>query len=229
MDPGDPMLQVNAREVTCIQNTVTFLGAHAPTQLRTWLDGMAERLGEPYEPLIRAALEYKHAPQHHEVRYDPHAPEAPHEVTLPNLSEEHWAYQRHFNPGRQRNSFDDYNEVSSDEVRQDLGSIRRYLHEYDRLSKCYSGEQLFEATDTPKFTDPYYTCIDVCVFDRKLPSHFLALIHYGIGLQFLWRTGTTTAHRRHGEDTIMPLFDALTKLYREDFLPPKTSTGERDC
>ena len=217
MDLTDPMLQANIREATCIQNTISFLGAHAPSVLRAWIDGMQGKLDEPYEPLIRTALEYNHAVQPHEVRFDASPPPAPHEVTLPNLNEDHWAYQRHFNPGRQRNSFDDYDEVSRDEVRQDIGSIRRYLQEYDRLAKRYTGEQLYEATDTPKFTDPYYTCIDVCVFDCKLPSHFLALIHYGIGLQFLWRTGTTSAHRRLGEDTIMPLFDALTSLYVEDF------------
>lgn len=217
MDPADPMLQTNIREAACIQNTISFLGTHAPAALHTWIEGMRDKLDEPYEPLIRAALEYKHAPEPHEVRYDIQPSPAPHEVTLPLLAEGHWAYQRHFNPGRQRNSFDDYEEVSRDEVRQDIGSIRRYLHEYDRLAKGYTGEQLYEATDTPKFTDPYYTCIDVCVFDCKLPSHFLALIHYGIGLQFLWRTGVTSVHRRFGEDTIMPLFDALTSLYVRDF------------
>lgn len=224
MDPADPMLQIHIREGSCIQETIAFLGTHAPAPLQTWIDGMRGKLDESYEPLIRAALEYKRAPQPHEVRYGAERVAAPHEVIVPHLTEQHWAYQRHFNAGRQINSFDDYNEVSREEVRQDIGSIRRYLQEYARLATSYSGAQLFDATDTPKFTDPYYTCIDLCVFDCKLPSHFLALIHYGIGLQFLWRTGTTIVNRRHGEDTVVPLFDALTTLYVEDFSPRKPST-----
>ena len=224
MDPADPMLQVHIREGACIQETIAFLGAHAQAPLQAWIDGMQGKLHESYEPLIRAALEYKRAPQTHEVRYDAQPVAAPHEVIIPQLTEQHWAYQRHFNPGRQRNSFDEYNAASRDEVRQDIGSIRRYLQEYARLATTYSGAQLFDATDTPKFTDPYYTCIDLCVFDCKLPSHFLALIHYGIGLQFLWRTGSTRVDRRYGEDTIMPLFEALTTLYVEDFSLRKPST-----
>lgn len=221
MDPSDPMLQVNIREGTCIKATISFLGTHAPAPLRAWADGMRGALDERYEALIQTALEYPHAPRSHDVRYDAHPVAAPHEVALPHLTEEHWAYQRHFNPGRQRNFFDDYDEVSKAEVRQDIGSIRRYLREYDSLARSYTGAQLFEATDTPKFTDPYYTCIDLCVFDCKVPSHFLALIHYGIGLQFLWRMGTTRDARRHGEETILPVFDALARLYVEDFAPER--------
>ena len=217
MEASDPMLQVSARTEDCIGTTIAFLAHHAPKDLRVWIDGVEGRLDTPYEKIIRAALEYQGTQNIVATTIDKEPPPAPSEVPIPTLDKHHWAHQRHFNPGRQRNHFDDYNEVSTDEVRQDIGTIRRYLQEYDRLAKHYSGVSLTDATDCPKFSDPYHTCIDVCVFDIKLPSHFLALIHYGIGLQFLWQTARNTPDRRLAEHTLAPLFERLTEFYVEDF------------
>jgi hypothetical protein len=66
--------------------------------------------------------------------------------------------------------------------------------------------------------------MELCVGELQIPSHFLSLIHYGIGLHFmheqslpwdrkLWRN---YSHKQLHE-TLKESFRELARLYREDF------------
>ena len=151
-------------------------------------------------------------------------PPPPDKVDVPNISPEHWYYKRHFTVGSYRAPVHTPDSEKIDEVAQDIASLHFYLKRYDLLAHEMTGQRLFEATTWAVFKSPYYSCMEMCIRDLGLPSHFLALIHHGIGAHIAigqpylsWDHKAKTVEESHFLHKTHETFDLLAKLYREDF------------
>jgi hypothetical protein len=150
---------------------------------------------------------------------------APFTCRMPEIGEGHWAIPVHHNPGNYMTTKSgDRKEMSDEELQSDMEAIKNYLREYKKLAKEVSGRNVWRATYDPSFRDPYYTCMEICIGEARIPSHFLALVHYGIGLHFMYEQ-TLEWEKRENPKSVSPnLIDALkesfrtlARLYREDF------------
>jgi hypothetical protein len=164
---------------------------------------------------------------------------APRCIEVPVINKDHWAYKAHFNVGHGISivkSEEDRIGQSTFEAVTDTGAILDYIRAYAELAQNYSGDNLYRAVDCAAFRDPYYSCMEVCLLELKLPGHFIALIHYGIGVYKLTgitpsllksteSDGTPKTQDRLRRDTMlhgigMEAFGLLTRFYLEDFGSP---------
>jgi hypothetical protein len=222
-------------EGVVVRRTCEFLREHSPQLYRNlWSRFKADYPIDPNFPqTTRVVREVIHPNQSffQEPTPSPTARDgnalrkAPFSIDIPSIGADHWAYQRHLNPGhfitpRSGN----LEELSRQEAASDVGSILSYISRYSDLAKDIKGKNLWSATHDPDFRAPYFTCMELCVGELQIPSHFLSLIHYGIGLHFmheqslpwdrkLWRN---YSHKQLHE-TLKESFRELARLYREDF------------
>jgi len=148
----------------------------------------------------------------------------PQRVEVPDIDPSHWYYKRHFTPGSYRAPVPVPESEKVGEVAQDISSLRFYLKAYDALARETTGQNLFEATTWALFKAPYFSCMEMCIRDLSLPSHFLALIHHGIGAHFaLGQPFLSWNHRSSSEaeqlclEKTQAVFNRLAQLYCEDF------------
>ena len=150
---------------------------------------------------------------------------APFTMLIPEIDSEHWAYKRHRNVGNYCTTKSGEREtLAEQEARQDVGAMTYYLTNYQTLANSVDGQKLWKATFEPGFRDPYYTCMELCVGEAQIPSHFLSLIHHGIALHMMYELSLPwdKKHRPKGVspeliDALKGCFEALARLYREDF------------
>jgi hypothetical protein len=151
----------------------------------------------------------------------------PTSVDVPEITPDHWYYKRHFNPGSYTAPTLHSESASLSEVRQDITSLHSYLTRYNELAHSTGGKELFEATTWAAFRAPYYSCMEMCIRDLQLPSHFLSMIHHGIGAHFAigqefiaWDQPTKSERHRELLDKTHEIFNTIAAMYREDF--PRT-------
>jgi hypothetical protein len=221
MDPQSPLLQFSADTRTTAENTINFIATYAPEELSRWSRSLGTSLIPSYRKMVDATLEF--GPTRHPqetLAVTPLTP-APRHITIPRIDSEHWAYRDHYELGHFKSVTDDFARDCDREALSDVSCILSYLSHYNDLAQSYSGGHLEQATENPAFTAPYGTCMALCVFTLKLPSHFLALIHHGIALQFIARTlpiqWQVDRARKNEVNPTSALFDLLTKLYADDF------------
>lgn len=148
----------------------------------------------------------------------------PSPLPLPKIDEKHWVYRRHHEPGHYITARSgERAALARSEVESDVKSIKHYISKYEELALEVKGKTLWRATHEPGFRDPYISCMELCL-EMRVPSHFLALVHYGIGLQLIhelsfpwerkiWRSETHRAFH----NTLKDCFRKLAALYRDDF------------
>lgn len=218
-------------EASVVQSTCEFLRKHAPREYAQLWKGLQAALPvNPKRPeSVRVAREgvkpdSSRSEQDSErgVRREVplHAPFSP---RVPTLDKEHWAYKRHQHVGNYCSHLSgDPVILAKEEAEQDVQSILYYLEKYRTLATEVTGKNLWAATKEPNFRDPYYTCMELCVGEAQIPSHFLSFVHYGIGLQMMyevslpWKTKGATSHPQLLEP-FKDSFRAVARLYREDF------------
>jgi hypothetical protein len=161
---------------------------------------------------------------------------APRHVDVPEISNSHWAYHRHFSPGHGINyrlTEEQWLAASHAEASSDVNIICSYIRHYDRLARRYDAESLMKAVYFASFRDPYKTCMQICVMDLKFPPHFVSLIHYALGFHFLSANNVEslkdggpacvqyTPEQRAAHHVAYQsgfrLFTELLRLYIEDF------------
>jgi hypothetical protein len=161
---------------------------------------------------------------------------APRSIVVPTISTDHWAYEAHYDPGHGVSGLTSkaqYDGYSRYEAETDTGAVLDYIKAYAKLAQDYTGTNLRDAVLCAAFRDPYYTCMEICLLELKLPAHFIALIHYGIGVYKLTgsRIGSPREKTSDGEmkppdvlakeralhEDMLKAFDCLTKMYLEDF------------
>lgn len=224
MDPSSPLLQIFPEPSITVESTLKFLATYARDDLRDWSDAVGEKIQRAYREMIDAAIEYSSSRKPCEPLATPATTNAPTLVEVPQIDEHHWAYRNHYELGHFKHVSDNVERDCAHEATSDVGSILSYLRRYDDLAHDYTGTKLAHATDTPLYTQPYQTCMALCVFTARLPSHFLALIHYGIGVQFIDMRRTDRVAfvppSQRPSDPSSRLFERLTQLYVEDFSAP---------
>jgi hypothetical protein len=225
MNPSSPLLQIKPEISTTIENTFNFLKLNAPETLAQFARSLWSSLSRSNKTLLQAILD------HGATQPPPfsRATVAPHPllrtVEVPSIGEEHWAYRNHYELGHYKSVTDNFQEDCAREASSDISSILTYIRAYKALAENYTGPNLEAATAFALFRDPYYTCMALCVCEMQLPSHFLALIHHGIGLQFVLMSRVTTSYLKPStptrgleEQSIAEAFQILTSLYLEDFV-----------
>jgi hypothetical protein len=192
----------------CVENAVRFVHDHAPEVFKRW---MGEMSGARLSAVVNRLTAIACAPRERVSALCAEAPAvpAPTSISLPTLDESHWAWARHYDLGHYVYHSDNLREDCESEARSDLSIISWYLAFYDKLAQDYSGERLIDAVCQSQFRDPYYTCMEICFQDLKLPGHFMSLIHYGMGLYFV-QFGAYAPELR-------PVFQRLVEMYLEDF------------
>jgi hypothetical protein len=218
-----------------VRKTCEFLREHAPGLYRQlWHQCKAAYPIDPNFPqTTRIAREIvnpiqsipREARSAESTRDDDILRKAPFSLKTPSIGADHWAYQRHLNPGHFITAKSgDLKELSTLEAKSDVRAILEYISRYSELASDIKGKNLWRATHEPDFRSPYFTCMELCIGELQVPSHFLSLIHYGIGLHFMheqslpwqrkiWRN---YAHKQLHE-TLKESFRELARLYREDF------------
>ena len=221
-------------EVRLIRATCEFLRAHAPAEYSV----LHARLGHyrpphpSYPEAHREAREHVKPFSHDDVqpRHDKHRDKefpdrAPFTVLIPDIDSEHWAYKRHHTVGNyQTEKSGERQELADMEVKQDVAAMTYYLKKYQALAESVDGKKLWRATFEPGFRDPYFTCMELCVGEAQIPSHFLSLIHHGIALHLMYELSLPWAKKDIPKsvspefvDAFKSTFKALARLYREDF------------
>lgn len=186
-----------------------FLGAHAPDLLSNWSSALHPINDSHAKVVMKCALsDIEKGGVLHLIPERPSQP-APRDIELPTLDEKHWAWAAHYELGHGKSVSDNFARDCGWEANDDLGHIRYYLHLYKALAQDYSGSRLEAATWAPQFRGSYYTCMDICLKDLQLPSHFIALIHYGIAVQMV--------HIASSAPSALVVLDRLVDMYREDF------------
>ena len=231
MNPSSPLLQINPEISGTIQNTCNFLKANTPEFLSRFTGVLWSSLSSSNQTLLTTILEYGETQTPPLGRVAIAQSPLLQVIEVPSIGESHWAYLSHYELGHYVSVFDNYQEECSQEARSDVGSILGYLGAYKDLAHSYTGPNLEAATTSALYRDPYYTCMALCVCEMKVPSHFLALIHHGIGLQFMlmtrtpaWYLGAKAANPTVENQVIAEAFQALTSLYLEDFSEPKSTS-----
>lgn len=155
---------------------------------------------------------------------NPHPLAPPRAIELPIIDEQHWYYRRHFNIGNYVMGARDPHAASVIEAQQDIASLRHYLSRYDALAREITGVNLFEATTWAAFRAPYFSCMELCIKDLHLPSHFLALVHYGIGVHLAtgqqsnsWNGTTISPQTETFLRKTRTVFDSIAAMYTTDF------------
>lgn len=146
-------------------------------------------------------------------------------ITIPDIGPNHWAYKRHSTVGNYcSEKSGNKDEMIDLEVAQDVKAITRYLKLYQELTESVRGKNLWKATRYAAVRDPYLTCLEICVGELQTPSHFLALVHYGMGLHMMYEWNLPWDKRdfpkkvpRELASALRQSFRTLARLYREDF------------
>jgi hypothetical protein len=144
-------------------------------------------------------------------------------VRIPRIGRGHWLYDRHREAGHGVTRPATPQECDY-EAEQDVRAIMYYLKAYESLAGERIGRRLFEASVGAQFRDPYTSCMELCLFDLKLPPHFMALVHYGIGAHFAvgdafkhWDGRKVKAEECDAVLSTKRVFRQLMKLWNEDF------------
>lgn len=151
--------------------------------------------------------------------------QAPFTFEVPKLGRDHWAYVCHKTLGNYCDEKSgDEKKLKKAEVKQDTESITGYLEAYRELAKDVRGRNLCKATREALTRSPYLTCMELCVGELHIPSHFLAFVHYGIGLQIMYELSMPWDKRdfpkavpRKLVSALRESFRTIARLYREDF------------
>ena len=235
-NPTDPSLVTTWRgldEYYVSRVTCEFLREVSPVLYREWHSaavGLAKRVlservshtkhgahglleTHPHEAVQRLFQQQpRPVPQPCRISFEP-----------PDLKPGHWLYERHSDAG---------NFVTRAvgkagrraEAESDCESISEYLVNYKKLTEELTGKRLFEATKGVEFRDPYTSCIELCLLELKLPSHFMALIHVGIGVQLALggklKSWDGIGVSRADDDAYLTskrIFREVARLWREDF------------
>lgn len=227
-------------EVVVIRQTCEFLREHAPSVYRDMYNLLREvRPVDPNTPwsedtfvkrrmarlLVEPAAREEKGTDSSGIETKETRRRAPFTFRDPKIDDDHWSIPVHHNPGNYTTRGSGKPEKLSDwELASDIESIRMYLSEYKKLSKDVSGRNVWSATYDPGFRDPYYTCMEIGIGEALLPSHFLSLVHYGIGIQLMYERSLEWEHRLNPKkipreliDSLKEGFRALARLYREDF------------
>lgn len=220
-------------EAVVIRQTCEFLRDHAPeAYMRLWQRCRALNPVENSKyPCIKRVARDVVTPQgtQEEVRSGPAQSHdnrsAQFTIKVPEISQSHWAYRRHYNVGNYiTTKSGDREALAAAEARSDIKSILSYIERYKDLAKEVTGKNLWNATLEAGFRDPYFTCMELCVGEVQVPSHMLALIHYGIGIQMMYELSlpwhppkSMNETRVQAIEACKDSFRALARLYREDF------------
>jgi hypothetical protein len=226
-------------EYETARNACQFLRDHSPDIYTAWRDSYFKALPQRAEAAasarrlnlpvaVRALFEIE--PREHSRPEEPlsiskgHPLAPPRAITLPTIDEQHWYYRRHFNIGNYVIGARDHHAASTMEAQQDVESLRHYISRYDALAQDTSGKNLFDATTWAAFRDPYFSCMEMCIRDLNLPSHFLALIHYGIGIHLAigqrfnsWSEANVPPEERALLANTHHLFARVAAMYQADF------------
>jgi hypothetical protein len=175
-------------------------------------------------PDTKGTLTYKDTQAHNPAAHSQRPGPIPSRLSIGTIDKDHWVYRRHHEPGHYISARSgDPSELARREAEHDINTIVDYIERYEKLSKEVKGKTLWRATHEPGFRDPYLTCMELCL-EMQVPSHFLAFIHYGIGIQLMHETSLPwerkfwhSANHKALHDTIKDSFRALARLYREDF------------
>lgn len=232
------MLQIFPTEEQSIRAACEFALKNAPEHLNDFLTAL-KQVYSGWQ--TQTALDLLSGNPSHTPKYKQQDPvetseRAPRHVEVPDIPTSHWAYDRHFNPGNGINyhlTEEAWNRASHDEASSDVASILSYISRYNELAHAYQPSALRDAVFFGSFRAPYSTCMQICIMELKLPSHFLALVHYGLGFQFLsgnslgyWGPKsaaglTDPPERRLAEKTAFEtsdrLFAEILRLYLKDF------------
>jgi len=214
-------------EAQVIDSLVLFLASNAPEAAHIWQTQLVSQ-GSPSAMLLNRA--YERLLEGDRLSIIPEAPLqfAPTRVVVPKLNEKHWTWSRHHELGHGVSSRlfepvpgetekqagireESRSSEKSSEAQSDLGYITHFLSKYDSLARSYSGENLYSAVAGAALTAVYQTSMELCLLDLALPTHFLSLIHYGMGVEFVVRGHPTQ------EATLV--LNRLVSLYLADFAP----------
>lgn len=219
-------------EQDCAALACTLVRDADPKLFGEWRGAfLNSRSGSPQRPdsrssscLTSSTFTFPLSPLMSSAPATPTASPPPTKVDVPDISPDHWYYKRHFTVGSYRAPVAVPDSEKIGEVAQDIASLRFYLGRYDSLARETTGQNLFEATTWALFRAPYFSCMEMCIRDLALPSHFLALIHHGIGAHLAigqpylsWNHRATSAAEQLCLQKTLEVFNCLTKLYREDF------------
>lgn len=227
-------------EVVVIRQTCEFLREHAPSVYKDIYNLLRDvRPVDPNTPwsediclkrrmariLVKPAARDEKGTESSGIKTEETRRRAPFTFQDLKIDDDHWSIPVHRNPGNYTTRRSGDPEKLSDwELASDIESIQMYLSEYKKLANDVSGRNVWSATYDPGFRDPYYTCMAICIGEAHLPSHFLALVHYGIGLQFMYERSLEWEKRKNPKSVSSDLIDALkdgfrslARLYREDF------------
>ena len=187
--PGQHSIQICLGTVEVMTASAEFLAKYNRPLMERLSAALEQRCGRltPESTITRWALETAHERAAQErAAAIPSAEPIPSAITAPKIPREHWAYKRHQNVGNgiSYNMSDAQREAAEHaEAASDIGGILGRIGGYSKLSKNYSGQLLYESVSGySQFKDTYATCMTLCAIDLSLPAHFMALIHYGIGL-----------------------------------------------
>ena len=221
------------QEAIVIKQTCLFLRDHVPeTYARMWIalravNPVGNQQHADVKRVVREVVVPYPAGEGREAESPQHADnrKAPFIVKVPEISKSHWAYKRHYNPGNYITAGSgDPKTLAESEAKSDIRSILSYIEKYRDLAKEVTGKNLWKATHEPGFRDPYFTCMELCVGEAQVPSHMLALIHYGIGVHMMYELSlpwnapkSMNETRQQLIETCKDSFRALARLYREDF------------
>ncbi len=208
--------------------TCQFLRTHLPKLFDEWRDQFnAARLKDnPYQGTPFATRALREAQPISELisplQFE--GAEAPSFVPLPEIGPDHWFRRRHKTVGNFIAQSKDPEGDSQREFEQDYSCLKFYLSKYDTLARTYSGEALFEATTWAAFRDPYFSCMQLCLLDLKLPPAFMALVNHGIGAQLAvgqrfsgWFPYYLSDEDQALLDATRAIFSGLTRMFVEDF------------
>lgn len=220
-------------EAVVVRQACEFLRDHVPqTYAPLWagcriLNPVENQKHPTIKRLARDMVVPQSMPDGHELKATDHhgSREAPFTIKVPEISKSHWAYKRHYNVGNYITSRSgDREALATAEARSDITSILSYIERYRDLAKELTGKNLWSATHEPGFRDPYFTCMELSIGEAQVPSHMLALIHYGIGIQMMYELSlpwhppkSMDENRVRVIEACKDGFRALARLYREDF------------
>lgn len=151
----------------------------------------------------------------------------PERVLAPEIGPEHWYYKAHHNPGHGGKVCVNPAAAADDEVRQDIASLRSRLRRLDSLASATTGQALFAASVGQYLGgDTFWSFLQMCVADLRLPSHFLTLFLYGVGADHAMQQGSVTVwdpkrELHEGNRRLLEashaVFNRLAEMYCEDF------------
>lgn len=234
---GDDCIEMYVNDIEVMNAAAEFLQRYKPELLAH----LAQKLPSDFDE--RPTLIAKHAMQTAAERTNEERAvavipreRAPRLIVVPTISTDHWAYKAHYDPGHGvsgLSSQDQYEGYCRFEADTDTGAALDYIEKYAKLAQNYTGTNLRDAVLCAAFRDPYYTCMEICLLELKLPAHFIALIHYGIGVYKLTgsrfvspRDNVLGGEMKSSENAardlalhsdMMSAFECLTQMYLEDF------------